>query len=63
MEKLIILGSGPAAFAAALCAGKAALAPMVAAGPQRGGQITPTGQIDDYPGFPRAFLVLRSRPR
>jgi thioredoxin reductase (NADPH) len=52
VEKLVIVGSGPAGLTAAVYAGRASLAPLVLSGQLRGGQITWTGQIDNCPGFP-----------
>ena len=52
MENLVIMGSGPAGLSAAIYASRSALEPIVIAGDQRGGQITLTQDMENYPGFP-----------
>jgi thioredoxin reductase (NADPH) len=52
MEKVIIIGSGPAGLAAAIYTGRARLDPLLIAGPSMGGQVALSAEIGNYPGFP-----------
>lgn len=51
VEKLIIIGSGPAGLTAAIYAARGSLNPLVIAGREAGGQLILTTDVDDFPGF------------
>ena len=55
-RKIIVVGSGPAAYTAAIYSARADLNPLIIGGMATGGQLMLTSEVENYPGFPEPVL-------